>query len=242
MLTKLSLLCSFFLLTTFFASANTVDYQDVPKLSVSGQANLRKPADELNMTIGVTNTNSSAQEAIKENSARMQSVINALDKLGLAKSDYQTGHFSITPTYTPYPKNPPPDWRQTINGYEVNNSVQIRTDKLHLAGQIIDSTSKSGANTINNIHFALKDRREYGDEALTAATKNAIADAKVIADAAGVKLLRLLSISLNSTPSVSPRMNTYAKTYAAESAPTPIEPGDIDISADVLVIFEIGQG
>lgn len=242
MLAKFSVLCSFFLLMTFFASANNVDYQDIPKLSVSGQATLRKPVDELNMTVGVVNTNTSAQEAIKENSARMQSVINALDKLGLAKSEYQTGHFSITPTYTPYPKNPPPDWKQTINGYEVNNSVHIRTDKLSLAGQIIDATSKSGANTVNNIHFGLKDHREYGDEALTAATKNALADAKVIADAAGVKLVRLLSISLNNTPSISPRMNVYAKAYAAEAAPTPIEPGDIDISANVLVIFEIGQG
>lgn len=213
--------------------------QEIPKLTLSAQAILIKPADELHLTVGVVNTATVAQEALSQNNEKMQAVIDALEELGLAKAEYQTGYFSINPTYTPYPKNPPPEWKPTINGYEVRNSILIKTDKLSLAGQIIDTANRAGANEVNNIHFSLKDSRKYWPEALSAATQNALADAEVIAAAAGVKIQRILSVTLNNTPVVTPKSQVYAHSIGMEAISAPIEAGNVELQASVTVVFQI---
>lgn len=214
---------------------------NIPKITVSSQAVIRKPADELRLTVGVVNLAEKAETALAENSGKMQAVIKSLKDAGLAKSDYETGHFSIHPTYTPYPKEPPPDWKPSINGYEVNNSIAIRTDKLDLAGKLIDAANKAGANSIENIHFTLHDPHSYANEVISAAVANASQDAKTIATAAGVKLVRLISISLNNTNAVNPPSNNiyFAKALSVDNT-TPIESGDVTVTANVTASYEIG--
>lgn len=214
----------------------------LPTITLSAQATIYKPADELHMTVGVVNAGEKAESVLSINSSKMQAVISNLETAGLTKGEYQTGRFSIHPTYTPYPKDPPPDWKPSINGYEVSNTVVIKTNKLDLAGKLIDAANKAGANSIENIHFNLHDPRSYWNEAMSTATANAINDAKVIAQAAGVNLGRLLSITLDNANAVIPRANNvyFAKSMGSESKP-PIEAGDVTITASVSIVYEIGH-
>lgn len=222
--------------------ANYAEYTKVPKLTLSAQATLYKPADELQLKIGVVTLGETAKKTLDKNSARMEAVIASLEKAGLSKGDYETGQFSINPTYTPYPKNPPDNWKQSINGYEVSNTLVIHTDKLDMAGELIDVANKAGANSITDIHFSLQNPRLYWTEALNAATSNAIDDAKVMAAAAGVKLVRVLSINLDNTNVISPQVNTayFSKSMGGDVAP-PIEPGEVKITANVTLVYEISS-
>lgn len=226
-------ICSY----TYSANESEKPY---PKITLSSQATIFKPADELQLSIGVVEVGEKAEAVLQANSAKMEAVIANLESIGLTKKEYQTGRFSITPTYTPYPKNPPPNWKPSINGYEVNNTLTIKTDKIPLAGKLIDAANKAGANSIENIHFALHDPRAYWNEAMAAATTNAINDVKVIAQAAGVKLGRIISITLDNANAISPRINNiyFAKSSGAETAP-PIEAGDVSITANVSIIYEL---
>lgn len=231
-----SLLLCFFCTTSLFAD-------EIPKLSLNGQAVLYKPADQMKLTIGLTTIGKDAETALKENSEKMQKIINELLSSGLTKSEYQTGQFSIHPTFTPYPKNPPTDWKPSINGYEVTNTIQVKTEKIHQIGALIDAASRAGANKIEDIQATLKDESNFWAEAIALATKSAIEYSQVMAEAANVKLLRLLSISLNEThvrpPPPQPMANMLYK--AAAEASTPIEPGNIEIKAHVTVVYEIGK-
>lgn len=228
-------------LVLFFCNAIAAD-ATLPKITLSAQATIFKPADELQMTIGVVNLGENAEKVLATNSSKMQDVINYLEAAGLTKGEYQTGRFSIHPTYTPYPKDPPPDWKPSINGYEVSNTIVIKTSKLDAAGKFIDAANKAGANSIENIHFSLHDSRSYWNEAMSAATTNAINDAKVIAQAANVNLGRLISITLDSANTVLPRANNvyFAKAMASETIP-PIEAGDVTITASVSIVYEIAN-
>lgn len=217
-----------------FAIANN----DIPKLTLSAQATIYKPADELHLKIGVINIRDTAEEALTENSAKMQKVIVALEESGLTKKDYETGQFSIHPTYTPYPTYPPVDWKPSINGYEVSNSIIIHTDKLGIAGKIIDVANKAGANNITDVNFGLHNPRIYWTEALSAATAHAISDAQAISSAANVELVRILSVSLDNTNVTSPYINTAFFAKEMGSAP-PIEPGEVHITASVTIVYEI---
>ncbi|MBX7066276.1 MAG: SIMPL domain-containing protein [Parachlamydiales bacterium] len=224
----------FALISTFSLFA-----QDVPKLTLTASASIPKPADELQLKIGVVTYAETAEAALADNNSRMNRVFDDLMRAGLDRDDYETNQFSINPTYTPTPKDPPPHWKPSINGYEVRNTLQIHTPKLDMAGTIIDLANKAGANSITDIHFGLRNSRNYWTEALSAAGANAVSDAQAIANATGVRLIRVLNISLNHTQVKSPPLNFCAARPADFS--TPIEAGDVSIEASVTLIYEIGN-
>ena len=209
-----------------------------PTLGVKGYATIRKPADELQINIGVISRGKTAESALKKNSADMRNLTESLIGAGLVHGEYKTGYFSIRPIYSERPKNAPQDWEPEIIAYEVSNSLSLRTDKIKLAGPLIDAAAKSGANNINNINFGLKDPQMYRGDAITAATKNALADAQALSKAAGVNLVRIRTISLDdaNVPPPAPRGMLFAKAMAES---VPIEAGDVEVSASVTVFYEI---
>lgn len=224
------------LLPACFLNAGT---QEVPKLTLTASATILKPADELQLKIGVVTYGETAQAALAENNTKMNQIFENLTKINLSENDYETNQFTINPTYTPVPKDPPPFWKQSINGYEVINTILIHTSQLEMAGTIIDLANQAGANTISDIRFTLSNSRNYWTEALTAAGYNAVSDAQAIARATGVNLVRVLSISLNHTQVRAPYLNLSA--FAKADVSTPIEPGDVSIEASVTLIYEIDQ-
>lgn len=213
------------------------DQPHANKLSVTGQATVYVPADKLTLTVGVVTQNTLAQVALRENNERMNQVIGALKKVGLKEGEYQTGQFSVNPTYSQPPKNPPPNWQQTISGYEVRNTVNIRTNQFELAGPIIDEVGMGGANLIDNISFAVDDPQPSKSQAITLAVQQAIGYAETAARAAKVNLGDLHELSIN--PSVvSPhfKMNSFAMT--ADSG-TPIQAGNVEVQATASLVYEI---
>ncbi len=220
-----------------FLSALVPLFSNPQTLTLSANASIHKPSDELQMKIGVVTLALTAEAALLENSTKMRAVMNNLELANLTSNDYETSHFSINPTYTPYPLHPPADWKPSINGYEVTNTILIHTQKLDLAGKIIDVSNAAGANSITEVRFALRNPRDYWTEALIAAGSNAVKDAQAIASATGVRLVRVLSISLNHTQVHSPQLN-IAKFDIGGAAP-PIEPGEVSITANVTLVYEI---
>lgn len=220
----------FLIALLFFASAYGVQ---TPTLTVKGSSHFRKPADNLIMTIGVVTESKTAERALKDNNLRMQAIINNLESIGLTSSEYQTGRFSIKPHYTQSPQNPPPYWRPTIYGYEVSNTLEIRTEQLKIAGMMIDAATSAGANQIESIRFSLKDPRIHRIEAINRATANAFDDARALSRAAGVTLKQVVSLTLDDIEAAFP---VYR---ASVSTDIPIEPGEVDVEANVTLTWEV---
>ena len=78
-----------------------------------------------------------------------------------------------------------------------------------------------------------------------AAPGHARSDAAVLARAADVRLVRVISIHLDGggTPPPGPRMLRAESMVAASlvSAP-PIQPGDVPVQASVTIVYEIAPG
>jgi len=210
-----------------------------PTLTVRGIATISRPADELRLNIGVVTQNRTAENALNENNSKMNSIIKSLEQLGLGEGEFKTGRFNVRPLYSQRPKNAAPDWSPDIVGYEVTNSLAVKTEKIDLAGELIDNTTQSGANSVDNIRFGLKDPRKYRSEAIEAATRNALEDAKTLSNAAGVGLVRIKSLSLDDAQPIAPmpRGQLYAKSMAMESVP--IEAGEVEIHASVTLQYVI---
>lgn len=212
-----------------------------PKLLVKGEALLFKPADQMQLSVGVVTQHDDPQQALRLNNAKMAQVIKSLNQLGLVHTDYQTGQFQIQPIHTVPPKEPPADWKAKVSHYEVTNTIRIKTQRLDLTSEIILASSQSGANQIENIQFDLKDPRSYRAEAIKKATENAIADANILAKAAGVKLTGVRSLTLDQGHPVfsAPRALMYKASAESLSENTPIEAGAIEVRASVDMIFDI---
>ncbi len=209
------------------------------KLVVVGEGTVLKPADQFRLTVGVITQGKTAETALFENGERMNRVIADFKNLGLDEKDYQTSQFSVRPLYSQRPKLPPPNWNPQIVGYEVENKLSIKTEKIKMAGKIIDTATAAKANSINNIHFTLKNPRDFRKEAVELATINAMDDANNLAMNAGVRLGKILLLSTGHRASVIPRAEGafFAKSQAFTS--TPVESGDVEIHASVKIIYEI---
>lgn len=225
-------------------SAPAVALDDEPlvaTLTVRGDAELQKPADQLRIRISVVTEGFEAQATLEENSRRTDDVVDALRMHGLRKGEYQTGRFSISPRYSARPRNAGPDWHRQIIGYEVTNSLAIKTAKLDLAGKLIQSANEAGANSIDSIVFDLADPRAHRNEAISAATAHAISDAGVLAESASLRLVRIISIDLDDarrSPPVPTMARAEMMAVAAAPAP-PIVPGEITVRAGVTIVYEI---
>lgn len=219
---------------------DTIKLEDVPQLTVRGEARLAKAADEVRLNVGVQTQGADAREALDANTRRMNAVIDAITEAGLSADDYETGRFRIRPEYARRPRNASNDWRPTIIGYTVTNSLLIKTQRLELIGDLIAACNDAGANDVGIAGFGLSNPEQYRDEAITAATTRAVSDAKVLAAAADLELVRILRISVNAPNSAvrDSAMAGMARMAAAESGP-PIDGGDVTIDANVSIIYEV---
>jgi len=222
--------------------ADHVMKETIPTLTVRGQAELEKPADQLMIAIGVMTEHANAADALSENSRRMRAVVEAMEDVGLDEKEYETGRFQIRPQYTSRPPgNRDAEWQPRIRGYVVTNTVQISTKQLDLAGELIQQANEAGANTIDNISFGLASPRDHRAEAIAAATANAMADAQELARAADLKLVRIVTINLDPEDGMPRPVPMYRMEMAASAAPDspPIKSGDVTVRAAVNIVYEI---
>ncbi|MBT8484644.1 MAG: SIMPL domain-containing protein [Phycisphaerales bacterium] len=214
--------------------------EDAPKLTVRGDAELMKPADQVRLSVGCVSEDAEAAVALRENNRVMRAVVQAIERAGLTEKEYETGRFQIRPTYSRRPRQPSPDWKPQIIGYQVTNTIIIRTTQLELTGKLIEVASGAGANSVDVAGFELSDDRIHRAEAIRTATRHAIDDATSLAQAAGLRLVRILAINLDNAQVRGPEMAfaTQRAAVAADAAP-PISPGDITIRAGVSIVYEI---
>ena len=218
---------------------------DVPHIEVRGAASVRSAPDLIELAISVVSEDQDAQRALANNTARVAAIRKALRAIGLSDGELHTGQFQLQPQWSQPPREPNPQWRPAILGFVVEHLLQVRTKQLTLAGRILSTASDAGANRLGDLQFSLADPAPQRAEAIRQATRNAIADARNIASAAGVGVGAMLAITLEGDTSIEPRQRFTAvrrmSADAAASAPVSIEPGAIDTRAAVLLRVAIAR-
>ena len=209
-----------------------------PLITVSGDATIAAEPDQAQIDIGVTTQARTAPEASKDNAEKLVRVLAEVKKI-LAKGDeVKTSGYSLSPQYR-YPQGGKPE----IVGYLANNVVRIKTVKLDDVGKLIDAAMQAGANNINRLLFTLRDEEAVRLEALRQATAKARAKAEGIAAALGLKVLRIASVSEGerSTQPIYRQAPMARGDALAAAAPTPVEPGTVDVRATVTLTAEVGD-
>ncbi len=202
-------------------------------LNVSASSTVKGKPDRAIVSIGVLTQSAKAQEASEKNARQTSAVIAELKKLLGAKGEIKTAYYQLSPNYDHRPGKD-----AMISGYSASNTVQVTVDDLDIIGKVIDASTQSGANTVQSLQFILKDDSALRKQALQESIAKAKSKADAMAAAAGVKIVRVLS--LGEGESFAPRpMFMQAKRMDAMAESTPIEAGDLDISTNVNMVFEI---
>lgn len=202
-------------------------------ISVSGTGKVYSTPDIAYITIGVHTEGPAASKAVAENNDLAQEVIDTLKDLGIEPKDIQTTNFSIYPRQE-YDNEGRPTGEIT---YIVDNSVFVTVRDLEQVGEVLDQAVAAGANQISGIQFDVADRTEAQSDARTAAVKDAQAKAQELADAAGVTLGPIQTISEYTSSGPVPMFDMRAAAVAESSVP--IESGQMALTIEVNIVYQI---
>lgn len=226
-------------------------------LNVSAEGRSRRQPDLAIFSAGVVTQAKTAGEALTANAQRMDAVIAALKRAGIAERDIQTSTLTLQPQYTqprppePYPRREPggaviePAEPQAprIIGYEARNSVQVRVRRLGEMGRVIDTLVSAGANQVDGPSFTVEEPEPALDEARVAAMQRARERAELYARAAGLRVGRIISISEQG--GYFPVMEQIVVTgyrggpAAPPPPPSPVQPGEVALGVNLSVQFAL---
>ena len=211
-------------------------------LTVSAEGRSLRTPDLAVFSAGVTSSGKTAGEALRSNAADMNRVVAALKRAGIADRDIQTSNLSLNPVYAPPVQRPDGQYEQPeqrIVGYQANNTVTVRQRKLDEFGRVIDTLVEAGANQVNGPSFQMDEPDAASDEARLAAMKKARARAELYARAAGLRVVRILSISESGGYNPGPPVVFARMAADSAAAPSPVAAGEIQLNANVTVMFEL---
>jgi uncharacterized protein len=209
--------------------------QPVRTMSVTGTSQIAMVPDIAYINIGVQTRDADAVAAVAENNRQAQQVIDALMAMGVAERDIRTSNFSIYPNQE-YDR----DGRVTGITYFVSNSVNVTLRDIDQIGEILNETVSVGANSINGIQFDVEDKSGAVNEARKAAISNAEATASELAQAAGVRLGEIQSLSFSGSGAPPPIIyERVGMEQPAMDMAVPVATGELTFTVEAYVVYEI---
>jgi len=219
------------------AGANPETNSETQKntLTVAGSGTVTAKPDEATISVGILTQASTASEALSQNSLIMNEVIASLLAMGVPEDKIKTSGFSIYPIYSDYKEGEV----SRIVAYRVSNMVSATTDNLEIVGELIDKAVAAGANQVNGVYFSLSEAgmKSIRNQMIAKAVADAREKADLITSSLNVKILGVLTVTEQGSfyPSV-----VYRSAELAGAPSTPIQPGTLDVTYSVQVVYVIG--
>ena len=209
--------------------------EDTPvrSITVSGSGSVSVKPDMVSIKLIVKTTNWNCLAAAERNAINTTNTINAIKEAGVPESDISTYDYSITQ-----------DNSHTYAGeYTVRNTIVVIIRNIDLTGKVIDAAVKNntGANGITSFEYLVSDKATALREARTLAIKNAQDAASLLAGASGCKVNGVIEIREDYTSAGRSNDMLYkaVSMSAGSGIPTPIVEGNITITSNVTVKYEL---
>ena len=205
-------------------------------ITVGGVGKVTVTPDLAHVQLGVQILKPTAKAARDAAATAMSGVVAAVKKLGVADKDIQTTQVSLAAVYD-YPAN----GSRVLRGYQLTNQVAVTVRDLSQLSDVVDNAVSAGATSVDGISFDVADRTALEAQARVAAAKDARAKADVYAQALGLAITGVASVSEQvSTPVwYAPSYSNMAAGGAADKVATPVQPGSTDVTINVQVSFLI---
>jgi uncharacterized protein len=202
-------------------------------IAVNGTGKVYLTPDVAYVNIGVQSQDENVATALSKNNEKAQSISTKLQELGVDAKDVQTSSFNIYPN-----QQYGPDGQPTKLLYTVDNTVQVTVHDLTILGKLLDDVVRAGANNINGINFDVVDRSAAESKAREIAVNDARAQADEIAQAAGVTIDELFSMTSYNSGGPVPLYDAKGGASAMVNQ-VPVSAGQLIVSVDVSASYTI---
>ncbi len=212
------------------------------QLTVVGDGVASRSPDRARVFMDIVTNDDAAARSGGQNTTIYNAFLARATSLGIPAADVKTTSYNVSFVPSP-PKNLPPAERQPRYGYITTRSLSVNVTPLENVGKVIDAATAAGVTNIGDVSFDLKDRHGAYLAALAAAMKDAKSTATALAEAGGLQILHIRSVTAGSEQQYVPTpvmMKARVMTESAPEPPTEIAPsGPIDVSAHVTVTYAI---
>jgi len=161
------------------------------QVSVIGQGKIKYQPDIAIVNLGVQiDKAETAQLALDQLNNKMTAVLKAIKDLGVPPEDIQTQNFTVFSQYDYV------DGKTIPAGYNANQQVVIKVRNLgqnsDSVNSIITKSSEAGANQINGVSFDVSNLEDLKNQARIKAIEDAKGKAASLAQAAGIRLKKVV--------------------------------------------------
>ena len=219
------------LVGSMFGLISSSDNSQPKTITTNGMSVVRVSPDTAYINIGVVTEGEEAATAQKDAGEKMNAVMAELKNLGIEEQDIRTINYSVNPKYVWNPNT----GENTMVGYTVNNTVEVKVSDLDKLGTIVDSVTEGGSNQIHGIRFELQDKSVAYKQAREFAIKDAKTKAEAYAVGLGIK--SIYPVKVTEGYNSGDRYEVYSVEEVKDSVATPINPGQITITVNVTVDF-----
>jgi uncharacterized protein YggE len=164
----------------------------------------------------------------------MRKLFETIKAFGVSNKNVRTSGFNVSPQYE---RGRAAGRARLIAGYSVRNSVTVKLRDLSRMGEFIAKVAAQGANQFHGLQFIVEKTPERMDKLRKAAVRDATRKARILAEAASLKLGRAIRIAEGSTLTPGPRVMSAGRATALSS--TPVAPGEGTLRLSVTVVFEV---
>ncbi|MEP4037495.1 SIMPL domain-containing protein [Pseudophaeobacter sp.] len=233
MKTKTVLVTALAMALTFGAPLRAEPMTD-RQIQVSGEGRVEVAPDLAVITLGVSKEAKEAGEAMALVSEGMTAVVQELRAVGIAAKDLQTQQISLHPVWSNGGSYSSSGQRR-ITGFSASNTLNLRVRDLDQLGEVLDRVLRAGANQFQGLRFDVADHAALQDQMRTSAIADARHNAEILAQAAGVTLGPVRSITDQHQGGGHPMMAMEM----SRSSAMPVEAGELSFSHNVQVVFDL---
>ena len=214
-----------------------------PLITVTGQAEVRVPPDEVLFTLAVENADKDMLVANKKTDDSVKQILAIARKHNVKPEDVQTSQISVQPKYNtddmPYEERN--RVKRVLIGYEVSKTVAIRLRDISRFDEMLADILKAGITRLSNLEFRDSQLRKHRDEARRMAIRAAKEKATLLAGEIGQSIGPAYSITETSRDYV-PRaalQNVSSDAAGAAESESALAPGTLSVTAQVTVRFRL---
>lgn len=215
-------------------------------ITVDGTGDATAIPDVATFSFTVTETATTVAAAQAAATTKVNDTLATVKAAGVADKDISTESYTINPHYE-YSggicsTNYCPPSKQTLTGYDVSETIQVKVRDLSKAGDIFSSIGSVGVQNVNGLDFSIDDPSSVQAEARGKAITDAQNKAKQLASQLGVTLVRVASFQETNGSVPQPiiySMNAKAVGAAAPAAAPEIPTGQQKITDNVEITYEI---
>ncbi len=217
------------------------DKGTVVELESEGKVEVKPDKATFNFTV-VTDA-AQAPEAAKMNAKEADKFLTAIKKVLGPEDKVKTLQYQVLPIFRHVEKTQGKEKIRTdeIAGYRASHRFEVEVRDLDKIGEIADTAMKNGANEVQGPYFSQTQQEDLQTQAAVKALTRARKLADALAQAAGLKVKRVIRMS--TTHTIFPRVAAMAKAAPAagleQNVPTPVEVGEITYHSHLTVSFEL---